>query len=167
MGKNRFSRKFKKYYLINLIDQLKNFYNLEDLEILAKNFIKELKKGSIVCLKGELGAGKTTFARFIINSFYDSKKIKKPTSIKSPSFPILLIYDLFDVEIFHYDLYRIKNNSELDQLNIEENINNSITLIEWPEIIFEKNFNYKFYLIELIIHNENQRIIKIKIINNY
>ena len=47
----------------------------------------------------------------------------------------------FDVEIFHYDLYRIRTSSELDQLNIEENINNSITLIEWPEIIFEKNFN--------------------------
>ena len=150
-----------------MIDQHKNFYNLEDLEILAKNLIKELKKGSIVCLKGELGAGKTTFARFIINSFYDSKKIKKPTSIKSPSFPILLTYDLSDVEIFHYDLYRIKTNSELDQLNIEENINNSITLIEWPEIIFEQFFNYKFYLIELIIHNENQRIIKIKMVNNY
>ena len=150
-----------------MIDQHKNFYNLEDLEILAKKLIKELKKGSIVCLKGELGAGKTTFARFIINNIYDLKKIKKPTSIKSPSFPILLTYDLSDVEIFHYDLYRIKTNSELDQLNIEENINNSITLVEWPEIIFEKNFNYMFYFIELIIHNENQRTIKIKIINNY
>ena len=56
-----------------MIDQHKNFYNLEDLEIFAKNLIKELKKGSIVCLKGELGAGKTTLARFIINSFYDLK----------------------------------------------------------------------------------------------
>ena len=150
-----------------MIDQHKSFYNLEDLEILAINLIKELKKGSIVCLKGELGAGKTTFARFIINSFYDSKKIKKPISIKSPSFPILLTYALSDVEIFHYDLYRIRTSSELYQLNIEENINNSITLIEWPEIIFKKSFNYTFYLIELIIHNENQRIIKIKMINNY
>jgi len=150
-----------------LIIQHEYFYNLEDVEILAKNLIKKLKKGSIVCLKGELGAGKTTFARFIINGFYDSRNIKKPTSINSPSFPILLTYDLSDVEIFHYDLYRIKTSSEVDQLNIEENINNSITLIEWPEIIIEKDFNYKFYLIELIIHNENQRVINIKMINNY
>jgi tRNA A37 threonylcarbamoyladenosine biosynthesis protein TsaE len=57
---------------------------LKDIEILAKNFIKKLKNGSIVCLKGELGAGKTTFARFLINCFYDLKKIKKPASIKSP-----------------------------------------------------------------------------------
>ena len=86
-----------------MIDQHKNFYNLEDLEILAKNLIKELKKGSIVCLKGELGAGKTTLARFIINSFYDLKKIKKPTSIQSPSFPILLIYDfLGKIKIFRH-----------------------------------------------------------------
>ena len=103
-----------------MIDKHKNFYNLEELEILAKNLIKELKKGSIVCLKGELGAGKTTFARFIINSLYDSKKIKKPTSIQSPSFPILLTYDLSDVEIFHYDLYRIKTNSELDQFILND-----------------------------------------------
>ena len=150
-----------------MIDQNKKIYNLKELEILAQTLIKELKKGSIVFLKGELGVGKTTFARFIINSFYDSKKIKKPISIKSPSFPILLTYDLCDVEIFHYDLFRIKNNFELEQLNIEENINNSITLIEWPEIIFKKSFNYTFYLIELIIHNENQRIINMDMINNY
>jgi len=145
-----------------LIDQKKNFYNLEDLEIFAKNFIKKLSRGSIVCLKGELGSGKTTFARFIINSIYDSKKISRPISIKSPSFPILLTYELHDLEIFHYDLYRIKNISELDQLDILENIKNSITLIEWPDILIKKNFNHDFYLIELIIHNENQRKINIK-----
>ena len=65
-----------------MINQHKNFYNLEDLKILAKNFIKVIEKGSIVCLKGELGAGKTTFARFLINSFYDSKKIKNQAQLK-------------------------------------------------------------------------------------
>ena len=141
------------------------FFNLEDLEILAKNFVKKLKKGSIVCLKGELGAGKTTYARFLINSLYDLNNLTKPSSIKSPSFPILLTYNLSDLEIFHYDLYRIRKSSELDNLNISENINNSITLIEWPEILLKENFNYQFYLIELIIHNSSQRIIKKKIIN--
>ena len=110
-----------------MIDQHKNFYNLEDLEILAKNLIKELKKGSIVCLKGELGAGKTTLARFIINSFYDLKKIKKPTSIKSPSFPIMINYTLKNFEVFHYDLYRLKNINELQELNIIENLKKNIT----------------------------------------
>ena len=83
-----------------MIDLVKNFYNLQDLEILAKNLIKELNKGIIICLKGELGAGKTTFSRFVINNIYDAKKIKRPKLIKSPSFPILLTYDLYDLEIF-------------------------------------------------------------------
>lgn len=148
-----------------MIIQHEYFYNLEDVEILAKNLIKKLKKGSIVCLKGELGAGKTTFARFIINSFYELKKIKKPTSIKSPSFPILLTYDLLDTEIFHYDLYRISNHSELNELSIEESIENAITIIEWPEILLNNNFNYDFHLIELEIYNENKRIVKMNINN--
>jgi len=57
-----------------LIKKNKNFYDLSDLEIFAKKLSKEFKKGSIICLKGELGAGKTTLARFIINSLYDIKK---------------------------------------------------------------------------------------------
>ena len=118
-----------------MINKNKNFYDLNDLQIFAKKFSREFKKGSIICLKGELGAGKTTLARFIINSLYDAKKINKPTSIKSPSFPILLTYDLLDVEIFHYDLYRISNLSELNELNIEEGLNNAITIIEWPDIL--------------------------------
>ena len=61
-----------------MIKKNKNFYNLNALEIFAKKLSKEFKKGSIIFLKGELGAGKTTLARFIINSLYDTKKIKKP-----------------------------------------------------------------------------------------
>ena len=144
-----------------MINKNKNFYNLNALEIFAKKLSKEFKKGSIIFLKGELGAGKTTLARFIINSLYDTKKIKKPNSIKSPSFPILLTYDLLDIEIFHYDLYRISNISELNELNIEECFSNAITIIEWPDILLNNNFNHNFYLIELEIYNENQRIIKI------
>ena len=144
-----------------MINKNKNFYNLNALENFAKKLSKEFKKGSIIFLKGELGAGKTTLARFIINSLYDIKKIKNPTSIKSPSFQILLTYDLLDIEIFHYDLYRISNISELNELNIEEGLSNAITIIEWPEILLNNNFNHNFYLIDLEIYNENQRIIKI------
>ena len=150
-----------------MINQSKNFYNLKDLEIFAKNFIKKLDKGSIICLKGELGAGKTTFARIIINNFFKLKNIKKPNSIKSPSFPILITYDLINLEIFHYDLYRIQSESELDQLSIEENFKNSITIIEWPEILIKKGLKYNYYLIELLIHNDYQRIIKVKNITDF
>ena len=149
-----------------MIQESKIYFDLESLNILANNFSFKLKKGSIVFLKGELGAGKTTFARMLINNLYEINKLTKPNSIKSPSFPILLTYDLVSFEIFHYDLYRIKNNLELNELNIEEQLNNSITLIEWPEIILQREFNYKFYLIELIIHNENKRIVNITLMNN-
>ena len=72
-----------------------------------------------------------------------------------------MTYDLLDIEIFHYDLYRISNLSELNELNIEEGLKNAITIIEWPDILLNSNFNYNFFLIELEIYNENQRIIKI------
>ena len=150
-----------------MIQEKNNFYDLKKLKILSNQLSKKLKKGSIVCLKGELGAGKTTFSRFIINNLNELKKIKKPTSIKSPSFPILLTYDLGELELFHYDLYRIEKKSELDELNIEENIFKTITLIEWPEILFKQNFNFNFYLIEIIIHDKNLRMINTKMINKY
>jgi len=148
-----------------LINKNKSFFDLKELEFFAKKISKDFKKGSIICLKGELGAGKTTLAKFIINSLYAEKEIPKPFSIKSPSFPILLTYDLLDTEIFHYDLYRISNHSELNELSIEESIENAITIIEWPEILLNNNFNYDYHLIELEIYNENKRIVKMNINN--
>jgi len=61
--------------------------------------------------------------------------------------------------IQHYDFYRIKNNKELDELNFYENLNSSITLIEWPELLFKKPFKEKYYLIDLKFHSENKRIL--------
>lgn len=149
-----------------MIKKKQKYYDLKDLEIFAKNISKDFTKGTIIFLKGELGAGKTTLARFLINSLYDLKKIDKPNSIKSPTFPILLTYDLLDFDIFHYDLYRISNNFELNELNIEENIKESVTLIEWPEILLKNKFSYKFYLIELEMVSENKRILKINFKDN-
>ena len=141
------------------------FFDFENFNILANNFSKQLKIGSVVFLKGDLGAGKTTFARMVINSLYDLNNIVKPNSIKSPSFPILLTYDLGDFEIFHYDLYRINSLAELSELNIEENLAQSITLVEWPEIILSNKVNYSFHLIEFMIHNETTRSVDIKFTN--
>ena len=81
-------------------------------------------------------------------------------SIKSPSFPILLTYEVNKFEIYHYDLYRISKDSELTELNIFEELSNSITLIEWPEIILDKINNYDFYSVNLEIVNECTRNIK-------
>ena len=106
-----------------------------------------------------MGSGKTTFARSLIRSIYKNYKLEAPRSIKSPSFPILITYEIKNIEIYHYDLYRISNSSELFELNIFENIENSITLIEWPEIILKELKNKNFFYVKFnIIDNFTRKI---------
>ena len=134
--------------------------DLKGLENFCKNISLNLKVGDIICLTGELGSGKTTLARYLINSIYIKNKIQKPSSIKSPSFPILLTYELKNFEIYHYDLYRISKTSELIEINFFEELNNSITLIEWPEIISDSLKDYSFYSVKLTIIDKYKRNIK-------
>jgi tRNA threonylcarbamoyl adenosine modification protein YjeE len=140
--------------------------DLKRLESFCENVSLNVKKGDIICLSGELGSGKTTFARNLINSIFERNKLQKPSSIKSPSFPILITYELNNFEIYHYDLYRISKNSELDEINIFEELNNSITLIEWPDIIMNKLNSYSFYSLNFTIRDENTRILKHNLIFN-
>ncbi len=119
--------------------------DLFSLEKFCENISQNLDHGNIICLFGELGSGKTTFARSIIKSIYRKNKSQAPRSIKSPSFPILITYEVNNIEIYHYDLYRISNSNELFELNIFENLANSITLIEWPEIILEELKSKKYF----------------------
>jgi len=134
--------------------------DLKGLESFCEDVSLNLKIGNIICLFGELGSGKTTFARNLINSIYKKNKLEKINSIKSPSFPILLTYEIKNFEIYHYDLFRISKSSELAELNIFEELNNSITLIEWPEIILDQLKSYSFYLLNFTIIDENTRYVK-------
>ena len=77
--------------------------NLNETKILAQKVSESLSIPFFICLSGDIGSGKTTFARFLINQF-SKKKIK----VLSPTFPIVQIYDLKTVNIWHYDLYRIE-----------------------------------------------------------
>ena len=135
---------------------------ISEIESLALKFCKDIKAGDLIMLKGELGAGKTTFSRFIINNLHLLNNQSKPNIINSPTYPILLTYDLISYEIYHYDFYRIKNIKELEELDFFENINSSITLIEWPEILIELPFRQKHYLINFDIYSESKRIINVK-----
>ena len=72
----------------------------------------------------------------------------------------MLTYEVNEFEIFHYDLYRISNISELIEINIFEELNNSITLIEWPEIMLDRLSNYNFFSVNFTIVDENIRNIK-------
>ena len=137
--------------------------DLIQLKKFCEKISQNLDIGNIICLFGELGSGKTTFARSIIKSIYRKNKSQAPRSIKSPSFPILITYEVNNIEIYHYDLYRISNSSELFELNIFENLENSITLIEWPEIILKelkskKYFSVKFDIIDSFSRKINHNI---------
>ncbi|MDA0968529.1 MAG: tRNA (adenosine(37)-N6)-threonylcarbamoyltransferase complex ATPase subunit type 1 TsaE [Proteobacteria bacterium] len=134
--------------------------NLEGLKKFCENVSLYLKKGDIICLSGDLGSGKTTFSRYLINSIYKNQNKEPPNIIKSPSFPILLTYELSNFEIYHYDLYRVSKNTELIHLNIFEELNNSITLVEWPGTILDSLQNYNYFSIYFDILDENTRILK-------
>ena len=134
--------------------------DLIGLEHFCEDVSLRVKVGDIICLFGELGAGKTTVARNLINSIYKRNELEKPLFIKSPSFPILLTYQVNNFEIYHYDLYRIQKSSELSEINIFEQLHNTITLIEWPEIILDSLKDYNFYSINLTIANKDQRNVK-------
>ena len=134
--------------------------DLKGLESFCEDVSLNLKVGDIICLFGELGSGKTTAVRNLINSIYKRNKLQKPISIKSPSFPILLTYEVNNFEIYHYDLYRISKRNDLSEINIFEELNNSITFIEWPEIILDMLKDYNYYSLNLVIADEDTRIIK-------
>ena len=107
---------------------------------LAIKFSERLKLGSIIFLYGEMGVGKTTFIRYLINALQKKNKLKI-TEITSPTFNILNEYQINTIKINHYDLFRLKSKNEIKNLDLFDDKLNSITLIEWPEIIQEKPKN--------------------------
>ena len=101
---------------------------------LAKNFSHYLKGSEIILLYGEMGVGKTTFVKYLINQIQKKKNLSL-TEVTSPTFNLLNEYQINDLVIKHYDLFRLKNKSEIKNLDMFENNKNSITLIEWPQLI--------------------------------
>ena len=111
----------------------------------AKNLSSKLKQGDIFFLYGEMGVGKTTFVKFLINNIQLRSK-KKLTEITSPTFNIMNEYDINGLLVKHYDLYRLKSVDELEDLNIFDENDKAILLIEWPQIIKkEPNLVTKLY----------------------
>ena len=104
---------------------------------IAKNFSKILKKSDVVFFHGEIGVGKTTFIRHLINSFQVNNQLNL-TEVTSPTFNLVNEYDVGIFVIEHYDLYRLINNDETKNIGLLENQNEILTLIEWPEKIDNK-----------------------------
>ena len=135
--------------------------DLREIEKLATNLCKDISVGDIYLFQGEIGAGKTTFVRLLINNLFLLNNLPKPASIASPTFPILITYDLNSLQIYHYDLYRIQNLKELEELDFFENLNSNITFIEWPEMLISLPLNKNHYLINLEMISETERKINI------
>ena len=110
----------------------------------ARKLSKVLKVGDVVWLHGEIGAGKTTFIRYLINSLEKKNKVKLG-EITSPTFSILNEYEITNITIRHYDLFRIKDPNEIKNIGIYENIHDFITFIEWPNKV-EKKIKKKYNL---------------------
>ncbi len=129
---------------------------------LAKEFTKYLKGGEFVFLYGEMGVGKTTFIKYFINEYQKINNLTQ-TEITSPTFSLLNEYQVKDIRIKHYDLFRINRKEDIDNLDIFETDNKLITLIEWPQLIADKQ-DIKFITLTFNYFNQlNDRTVDIKI----
>ena len=131
---------------------------------LAKKFSKVLKKNDIVFFHGEIGVGKTTFVRYLVNHLQVNNHIN-PTEVTSPTFNLVNEYDLGIFVIQHYDLYRLKSSDETKNIGLFENPKEIITLIEWPEKINNK-INGKIDLFFEYREDMNKRFLSIKGLSN-
>ena len=111
--------------------------SLEATQNFSKKISQIISAGDIIFLYGEIGVGKTTFVRFFINSL-ESKNGIKNSEVLSPTFNIVYDYDVGNLKILHYDLYRLKNYKDISQLGMFETSNDSIKIVEWPELIESK-----------------------------
>ena len=111
-----------------------------DLQKITSSIIKLLLPGDVIFLYGQIGVGKTTFVRLLINNYENEKKLKK-SEVLSPTFNIVFEYDIRDFTIEHYDLYRLKNEKEIKNIGLFANLKQNITIVEWPELIKNKPIN--------------------------
>jgi len=131
---------------------------------LAKKFSKILKKGDTVFFHGEIGVGKTTFIRHLINCLQINNNLNQ-TEVTSPTFNLVNEYDVGIFAIQHYDLYRLKSSDEIKNIGLLENQKEVLTLIEWPEKIENKidnriDFFFKYG------EDMNKRFLSIKGLSN-
>ena len=132
--------------------------SLDHLNLLSKKVANNLAEKDFIYLIGEIGVGKTTFTRNIINYLQEINGLKA-TEVLSPTFNLLYEYDIKNIKILHYDLYRIKEEKELKQLDIFSDNLSAIKITEWPNII-KTPLSNKLEIYLDYTSNENQRKIK-------
>ena len=134
--------------------------SLDHLQLITKKIANKISENDCIFLIGEIGVGKTTFTRSLINYFQKREGVEQ-TQVLSPTFNLLYEYDIKKTKVMHYDLYRIKDAKELNQLGIFNDNLNSIKIIEWPELIEVKVADrLELYLSFAIKENERRLILK-------
>jgi len=131
-----------------------------DLQKITSRINKILLPGDVIFLYGQIGVGKTTFVRLLINNYENEKKLKK-SEVLSPTFNIVFEYDIKDFIIEHYDLYRLKNEKEIKNIGFFSNLKKNITIVEWPELIKNKPINRMDLFFEYT-RDMNERTLTIK-----
>ena len=111
--------------------------SIKDTQNFSKSMSKIISAGGVIFLYGEIGVGKTTFVRFVINYLEDKNGIRN-SEVLSPTFNILYDYDVGNIKILHYDLFRLKNYKDISQLGMFETSQDCIKIVEWPELIEAK-----------------------------
>ena len=133
--------------------------SLDHLNKISKTISQKLENGDCVFLVGEIGVGKTTFTRYLINNLQNQRGLKE-TEVLSPTFNLLYEYEIKDLKIMHYDLYRIKKVNELDHLGIFSENKKTVKIIEWPDLI-KTPLNNKLEIHLEYGKNDKERILKI------
>ncbi len=136
-------------------------YTLSELKILISKISNKLKIGNVIYLIGELGVGKTAITKILIQNLFKKYKKKEPI-VTSPTFNIVQYYLINkQLIIAHYDLYRLKKSSDIDNIGLYDLEDKVISIIEWPELIKKKNKNR----IEIKLNytkKDNERNVSIK-----
>ena len=108
--------------------------SLDHLSKISEIILKKLDKRDCLFLIGEIGVGKTTLTRYLINNLQKQKGLSQ-TEVLSPTFNLLYEYEISDFKIMHYDLYRIKETKELKHLGIFSEELDAVKIVEWPDLI--------------------------------
>ena len=133
-----------------------------DTKLFAKRLASILKPNNVIVLTGELGSGKTKFVEGFLEYF------GLENEISSPTFTIVNEYKKDDVNIYHFDVYRLEDSSEFYEIGGEEYFSFGICLIEWGEIIENAlPKDYIHIIFEKDVNDENKRILNIQANGNY
>ncbi len=134
--------------------------SLDHLNIISEIILKKLDKKDCLFLVGEIGVGKTTLTRYLINNLQKQKGLSQ-TEVLSPTFNLLYEYEISDFKIMHYDLYRIKETKELKHLGIFSEELDAVKIVEWPDLI-KTPLQDKLEVYLRYGEIENERVIEFK-----